>query len=759
MSLFEEGEIEVRGSLSKLWFRGDDGFAVGQFTISDSEEKIAVRGAIGELSEGQPALLRGSFEEHPRYGRQFHVQRVEVERPEGEAAVRAYLGSGIVKGIGPALAGRILERFGDETLKVIEQEPARLAEVRGISGAKADEIHEAIASQMSLREVLLFLHGHGLSPKLAQRILDAYGEDAPRLLKNNPYRLADELVGVGFKRADEVAAKIGIAPDCSERRQAALIYSLRQAVAREGHVALWRERLLADCSRLLQQSSEAFEEPLQELAETRRVVIEKRPGLPVLRDEEDELVYPLRTWTSETGLERAISELANCEALPLVQDVERRLAAFEREHRVSLPRGQRLAIELALSSSISVGTGGPGVGKTTIIRALCEIVEEAQHVIMLAAPTGRAAKRMHEATARHATTIHRLLEFNAGSRRFVRDARRPIDAEMIVIDESSMLDLDLAYNLLRAVRPGTHLVLVGDVDQLPSVGPGKVLEDVIDSGLVPVARLDKVFRQREGSQIVDCAHRIRSGQLPQPAATVGKRARETNELGDFYFVEAREARRSLDAILEIARDRIPERFGLDPVEDVQVLSPMYRGPLGVDSINDTLGNALVPPGPELQRGNKRFRVGTKVLQLRNDYELELFNGDPGRVCGVDPEANKLRVRFGGREVEMAGPEIDQVVPAWGITVHRAQGSEYPAVIVALDAAHYLLLHRRLLYTAVTRAKQLLVLVGSRWALERAIGNDDDGRRISGLRARLERRIVGDGVHPERFLAPEAEDGL
>lgn len=756
MSLFEEGEVELRGSLKKLWFRGDDGFAVGQFSIDGEAggESVAVRGSLAELSEGQPARLRGVFEDHPRYGRQFRVTRVEVERPEGEAAVRAYLGSGIVKGIGPALAGRILDAFGDETLRIIEEEAGRLSEVSGISAGKAQEIHEAITSQMSLREVLLFLHGHSLSPKLAQRILEAYGEDAPRLLKNNPYRLADEVVGVGFKRADEVAAKLGIAPDCEERRQAALLYCLRQAVAREGHAAIWRSRLMADCSKLLRQDPSVFEAALTELVTSRRVVIEKRPGLAVLRDDEDELVYPLRTWTSETGLERAIAELATCEPVPLLDDLMKSVALYEREQRITLPRGQRLAIELALASSVSVVTGGPGVGKTTIVRALCEIVEAAQHVILLAAPTGRAAKRMQEATGRPATTIHRLLEYNAGSRRFQRSDRHPVEAEMIVIDESSMLDLDLAYHLVRAIQKGTHLVLVGDVDQLPSVGPGKVLEDVIESGLVPVAKLDKVFRQREGSEIVESAHRIRSGQLPRVQPR-----KNSEDLGDFYFVEAREPRRSLDAILEIASSRIPQRFGLDPVEDIQVLSPMYRGPLGVDSINEALGNALVPSGPELLRGSRRYRVGTKVLQIRNDYELDLYNGDPGRVLAVEPDAAKLRVRFGAREIEMAGPEIDQIVPAWGITVHRAQGSEYPAVIVALDAAHYLLLHRRLLYTAVTRAKQLLILVGSRWALERAIGNDDDGQRISGLRARLETRIVGDGVHPERFLAPEVDDGL
>ena len=434
---------------------------------------VAVRGPIAELSEGQPARIRGCFEEHPRYGRQFRVVRVEVERPEGVEAVRAYLGSGIVKGIGPALAGRILDEFGEDTLRVIEEEPHRLESVSGIGSAKAGEIHEAIASQMSLRETLLFLHGHGLSPSIAQRILDAYGEDAPRLLKNNPYRLADELVGVGFKRADEVAAKLGIAPDCEERRQAALLFCLSRAVAREGHAALWRSRLLADAGELLQQSPEVLEPALEALAEARRVTVERRPGLPVVREEEEQLIYPLRTWTSETGLDRALQRLRTTEPIPLVPDVARSLADYQKRHRIELPDGQLRAIHLALSSSVAVVTGGPGVGKTTIIRAICELVERANHVIALAAPTGRAAKRLQEATGRHATTLHRMLEFNAGSRRFMRNERRPIEAEVVVIDESSMLDLALAYELVRAIQPGTHLVFVGDVDQTAVRRPGE----------------------------------------------------------------------------------------------------------------------------------------------------------------------------------------------------------------------------------------------------------------------------------------------
>ncbi|MCB9883367.1 MAG: ATP-dependent RecD-like DNA helicase [Planctomycetes bacterium] len=751
-SLFDDSEQELRGSLKKIWFRGDGGFAVGQFEISETRETLAVRGPLGDLAEGQPVRLFGTFEEHPRFGPQFQVTRIEIERPEGTEAVRAYLGSGIVKGIGPALAGRILDTFGEETLEIIESDPKRLIEVSGIGAKKAEEIHEAVHAQMSLRDVLLFLHGYGLSPGLAQRILDAYGEDAPRLLKNNPYRLADELVGVGFKRADEVAAKLGIAPDCEERRQAALLFVTSRTIAREGHTALWRSRVLADASELLAQPAEALEPALDALRDTRRVVIEKRPGLPVLRDSEEELVYPLRTWISETGLADALTRLTLHAPVQIVGTVEATLAQFEKRHRVRLPEGQRRAIEVALDSSVAIVTGGPGVGKTTIVRALAEIVEEAGHVIALAAPTGRAAKRLSEATGREATTLHRLLEYNAGSRRFTRNDRNPIDAEVVVVDESSMLDVALAYELVRAIRPGTHLVFVGDVDQLPSVGPGRVLEDIIGSGLVPVARLDKVFRQRAGSAIVQCAHRIRDGLLPQEAG-------DASELSDFYFVETKDPRRSLDTILEIVGNRIPQRFGFDPIDDIQVLSPMYRGPLGVDSINNALGNLLVPRGKELVRGTRRFRVGTKVLQLRNDYDLDLFNGDPGRVILVEPEAMKLQVRFGARDVELTGPEIDQIVPAWGITVHRAQGSEYPAVVVALDAGHYLLLHRRLLYTAVTRAKRLLVLVGSRWALERAVGNDDDEGRVSGLRARLEARRIGTGVEPRAVLEPEIDEGL
>jgi exodeoxyribonuclease V alpha subunit len=751
LTLFDD-PIEVRGALLKVWFRNpENGYVAGQFEVAGRREKVSVRGALGDLQLGQPVTLRGRFEEHPRYGRQLAVESFEIERPQGRVAVQAYLGSGLVKGIGPKLAERIVTELGEQALEVIESDPKRLARVRGIGGKKAKEIQQAVQAQMGLREVMLFLHGHGLSPALAHKVFEAYGRDAPRLLKNNPYRLADDLVGVGFKRADEVAARLGIAEDSEERKQAGLLYALQQAVQREGHCCLPRGQLLAAASQVLGQPAEALTGALAALRDAGRVVVERLPGLPVLADGEDECVYPLTLHLAETALATALDRLATSPPTPIAEGADRAIADCQKSARLTLEVAQRGAVRSALVHPVCVITGGPGVGKTTIVRALAQIVEAHGRRIALAAPTGRAAKRLSEATGRPASTLHRLLEFQPGTYRFQRDERRPLEADVVVVDESSMLDLPLAYALVRAVAPGTHLVLVGDADQLPSVGPGRVLEDVIQSGRVDVVRLTEIFRQKRGSRIVVNAHRIREGVLPDVTAEPPATGAPGVPSSDFYFVEQRDPARALSVVLRLVKERIPQAFGLDPIADVQVLAPMYRGVLGVDRLNEELGALLVPDaGQALAAGARRYRTGDKVLQVRNNYDLELFNGDLGRVVLVAPEERRVVVRFPDKDVTYQGEEIDEIVPAYAITVHRAQGSEYPAVVLVLDQSHLLMLNRRLLYTAVTRASQLMILVGSRWALERAVGSDDEGRRCTGLQRRLAQRVIGDGVHPELF---------
>ncbi len=725
LGLFTDNR-SLHGALVRVWYRNSESsFAAGQFRVADTGEHVAVVGTLGELSEGQPVQLTGHFEDHPRYGRRFVVEQLEIDRPDTPDAVEAYLASGFVKGVGPALAKRIVKALGPDTLNTIEEKPQKLLQVRGIGAKKAEEISEAVRGQMALREVMLFLSGNDLPLRLAQRILNTYGEQAPRLLRNNPYRLADELVGVGFKRADEVAEKLGIDRQSRERSEAGLLHTLNQAASRDGHCCLPKVSCLEEAGQLLGVDEPKLEEALQALIETRHVVVE-----PLTTDvgvDPEEFVFPLTLHVTETKCARALREHA---AAPPIRFTDEPDAAIDLAVNDEMPAAQRAALLTALTTPLCVITGGPGVGKTTIIRTLADIVTGSAKSIALAAPTGRAAKRMQEATGRKASTIHRLLEFQPGTNRFIKNERNQIDADVVVIDESSMLDLSLAYALCRAIAPGTHLVLVGDADQLPSVGPGRVLEDLIRSASVPIVRLTEVFRQQQGSRIIEGAHRVLRGEMPDlPPPAPG-------ELGDFYLVEQDDPDRSLDTIVRTVSKRMPEVFGLDPFEDVQVLCPMYRGPLGVDRINRALGDALVSGGPEIVRGTRRFRRGDKVLQVRNDYDLELFNGDPGRIVDLDPEKLRITVRFGTRHLDLAAEAIDGIVPAYGITVHRAQGSEYTAVVLACDKSHFLMLHRRLLYTAVTRAKRLLVVVGSRWALERAVQNDAGGRRFSGLRQRL-----------------------
>ncbi len=750
MDLYEQEPTSLRGTLVRTFFRNEEtGFAAGLFRL-ESGRRIRISGPLAALEEDRPCLLRGRWEEHPRFGRQFAVLACEFERPEGIEAVRAYLSSGLIRGVGKALAGRIVEVLGPEAIERIEADPSVLDRVPGIGRAKARSIVTALREQAALRNLMLFLAGHGLSVGLAPRLVEAYGNQAEARIRADPYRLAEDLAGIGFKKADEIAGKLGILEDAPERIRAGILHALTVTIRREGHCCFPRPGLRDRAAELLGLPGDRIDPILLELEREGRLVTERPPLLPVLAEEDAPLVWPLTLHVAETGLASKID--AHCRAgLDLgIEDPAAALDAWERRSPVELTRDQRRAVLLALTSPLSIWTGGPGVGKTTILKALADIAARGGRRVALAAPTGRAAKRMSEATGRPATTLHRLLEFQPGTNRFLRDRRNPLETDVLLVDETSMLDLALAFRLFDAVPSGTALVLVGDVDQLPSVGPGRVLADLIASGRVPVARLTEIFRQAAGSLIVRNAHRILRGRMPELPA-------EGQEDSDFYFFERKDPEQALDLLLRLVTERMPAAFGLDPFADVQVLSPMYRGGLGVDRVNAALARRLNPSGAALRLGDRVFREGDKVLQVRNNYELELFNGDPGRIVRVDPEHRTLEVRFDSGFRKIEGPDLEDLVPAYGITVHRAQGSEYPAVVVLLDRGHVSMLNRRLLYTAATRARKLLVLLGSRWALERAISSDEDRRRHSGLGARLSMQVIGDGVHPERVSLPENPD--
>jgi exodeoxyribonuclease V alpha subunit len=636
--------------------------------------------------------------------------------------------------------------FGTDALRVIEEEPDRLHQVRGLGARKVQDLGQAIAAQKDVQNVLVFLRSHGLGPGLAARIVRRYGKKASALLQANPYRLADEVIGIGFRTADRLAGQMGIAPEAPERLDAALEHVLQQA-AKEGHCYLPEGDLVQRTAELLVCSEAALQARLPELAAAGRFVRQLPPGPMLLHDDPQPIVYPSTLAAAEDGVARALDALLTTPRARLPIQPTPAIAWFEQVSGMALPDGQRDALRRALTEPVSVVTGGPGVGKTTIVRALAQILKQKGLGLLLAAPTGRAAKRLEESTGHAASTLHRLLEFTPLNGRFAHGTDAPLSGDVLVVDETSMLDVQLAYALLRAVPSHMSLVLVGDRNQLPSVGPGNVLADVLASGRIATTALVQIFRQQQGSDIVRVAHGILQGEVPHSGG----------DGSDFYFVESRDAAHARLLIRELVTQRIPKRFGLHPLDDVQVLCPMYRGEAGADALNRDLQDVLNPGQIEIERGGKHYRIGDKVMQIRNDYDREVYNGDVGRITYIDTGAAKVHVRFPEGEQAYRFEDLGDLVPAYAISVHRSQGSEYPAVVMPVVTDHFLMLRRSLLYTGITRGKRLVVLVGSKKALEMAVRNDDDGHRHSGLCERLRDLVRGDGVHPEPWQAPAADE--
>jgi exodeoxyribonuclease V alpha subunit len=721
-----EREVTVEGTIERFTFRNpDSGWAVVRLCEDATGRSLIAVGSMAQLREGQRLKVTGQQTSHPRFGLQVKVERFEAIAPTTDAGIEAYLAAGLVKGIGPATAKRIVAAFGTDTLRVIEEEPQRLRAVRGLGERRIEHLQQAVQAQKDLQNVMVFLRAHGLGPALAARIVRHYGASASALIQANPYRLADEVIGVGFKIADRLAAQMGTALDAPARLTAGVEHCLA-AAAKEGHCYLPEDELLARTAELLGCPATLLPAILQTLALAGRVVRQLPPGPRLLHADPTPIVYPLTLAIAEDGAARALHELLTSPRPPLPVRPEPAVTWFESTSGMSLPPGQRDALLRALREPVSVITGGPGVGKTTIVRALVEILAQKQCSLLLAAPTGRAAKRLEESTGHTASTLHRLLEFTPGLARFARSREFPLAGDMLVVDEASMLDVQLAYALLQAVPPNMRLVLIGDSNQLPSVGAGNVLADVLASGRVATTALVEIFRQQRGSDIVRVAHGILRGEMPEGGG----------DGSDFYFVEARDAVHARTLIRELIAQRIPRRFGLDPMRDVQVLCPMYRGDVGADALNRDLQDTLNPGQLEIARGGRIYRIGDKVMQTRNDYDREVWNGDVGRITTLDTGAARAFVRFAEREHEYRLEELGDLVPAYAISVHRSQGSEYPAVVLPVVTEHFVMLKRSVLYTGITRGKRLVVVVGSRKALELAIGNADDGHRNSGLRERL-----------------------
>ena len=713
-----EPEATLDGTLERVVFRdGDSSFTVARFNTA--KEPVTIVGELVGINEGMPLRLRGKWVNDKKFGRQFRVETYQLRSPETLVGIERFLGSGLIPGIGPAMAKRIVEKFGLETLAVIDREPQRLTEVIGIGTARAKQVADAFASQRHVQDVMVFLRGHGVSAAFAARIVKRYGKDAINVVRQNPYRLAHEVWGIGFRTADQIAASLGMAKDAPERLEAGLLHALETS-REDGHLHLPDDELVTRAAELLTVDATGLPPRLAAL-EARHLVVREVLGhrgpctaLPELHDAEVESAQRL-------------ADIIRTPARPSALDIHAAIGAFESVTGVTLATQQRRAVEAALTDKCVVITGGPGVGKTTIVKAIVHLAKLVRRRVALAAPTGRAAKRLSESAVAEASTIHRLLEYQPHEGGFQRDADNPLDADLLVIDEASMLDAVLFRAVLAALRPGAQLVLVGDVDQLPSVGAGAVLDDVIASDTAIVIRLTEIFRQAAESQIVVSAHQINHGEVPDLG----------NTQSDFFFIARDEPETARATIVELVAERIPTRFGFDPIGQIQVLAPMHRGELGTAAINRALQERLnTGTGPELTHGEHAFHARDKVMQLRNDYDRNVFNGDIGVIDGLDLDAGTLRVDFDGRIVVYERAELDQLVHAYAVSVHKAQGSEYPAVVIPLATQHYMMLQRSLLYTAVARGKKLVVIVGSRRAVALAVGNADSKRRYTWLAERL-----------------------
>ncbi len=713
--------MTVIGEVERVTFESEStGFRVirvGKLSGQGSEGRklLTVVGTFQAVGPGTRVRVSGRIETDARHGEQLRAESLVALEPDTLEGLEKYLSSGVIAGIGPGFAKRIVKTFGLDTLRVLDGEPFRLREVQGLGETRVAEIRKAWIEQRALSNVMLLLQSHGASAALAARIVKQYGDRAAEIVQKSPYRLAMDVSGVGFKTADRIARSQGIKGDHPERCQAGVVHELG-ALSDSGHVMAPRGLLEDRAALMLEVDVGHVSAAIDALWASGRIVVE------------DENVFLSRLWQAEMTVAERLHELTTAPSKPLPL-LEVALREFEAARKLELAPAQRRAVEAAGNQKVVVITGGPGVGKTTIVRAVLSVAERADLRVKLAAPTGRAAKRLAESTGKEATTIHRLLEVDAQNGRFQRDAESPIEADMLIVDEASMIDISLGAALFMALPSHARLVIVGDADQLPSVGPGALLRDLIESKSVEVARLDVIFRQAGESGIIENSHRILHGETPEGS---------TDPAGDFFVIECKDPERAQDLIQQIVVERIPKRFGLDPKRDVQVLTPMHRGPAGTILLNKQLQSVLNRSTAGIEVGQALLRAGDKVLQTKNDYDKDVYNGDVGEIVSVSPEERKLVVRFEEREVPYEKGELEALVLAYATSIHKSQGSEYPAVVIPLLTTHFVMLSRNLLYTAVTRAKKLCVLVADPKALSIALGETRKEQRLTRLAERLQK---------------------
>ena len=713
----------LNGLIERITYHNpENGFAVLKVKVKARQDLVTVVGNTTSVTAGEHLEATGRWVVDRDHGQQFKADELKTAHPASAEGIEKYLASGAIRSIGPKLATKIVGIYKDRTLEIFDKAPDFLLHIKGIGKERLKRIRQSWQEQKEVRKIMLFLAEHGISSGRAVRIYRIYGQESIAKIKENPYQLADDIRGIGFKTADELAAKLGIDRNSPYRARAAVQYSL-QELASQGHVGCPEPGVVDHTTKLVEIDQLIVEEAVRAAVAEKAVIRETIDGEPWL--------YLTALHRAEVGLAQSVHRIAVATPHPLPQiDVEKAIAWVERRLSIKLAAGQQEAIRQATQHKMLVITGGPGVGKTTLVRSILEVFTAKRLKCVLAAPTGRAAKRLAETTGQTAKTVHRLLEFDPVTGEFKRNQKNPLKGDLLVLDEVSMVDVVLGHQFFRAVPSDACVILVGDVDQLPSVGPGSVLADLISSGVVPVVRLTEIFRQAAESQIVTAAYAINQGRMPNLKTPEG--------LGDFYFIEAAEPEAIQDLIVRLVKERVPKRFGLDPKTDIQVLSPMNRSLLGARNLNQVLQQALNPGdgGPEIQRFGWTFRIGDRVIQTENDYNRDVFNGDLGVVEKINRIEQDMVVNFEGRQVEYDFGDLDELALAYVLSIHKSQGSEFPCVVIPVHTQHYMMLQRNLLYTAVTRGKKLVVLVGTKKALGMAVRRQDTARRYTALRGRL-----------------------
>ena len=715
---------DLTGFLESIVFSSEDtGFTVARLKAPRFQDLVTIVGTLPGIQPGERLSCQGIWKHHSQYGRQFEIHQYHLEAPADEVGIEKYLASGLIKGIGPVYAKRIVQEFGKETLDVIDQESERLLDIEGLGEKRVQKIAECWEEQKAIRKVMIFLQSHEVRISFAYKIFKTYGEESIQKVQENPYRLAKEIHGIGFKTSDVLAKKLRIAEDSPIRVQAGIEHVLWE-LSLEGNTCYPETELLIKAAKMLEVSEELIKEALQVLETDRHIIKEEIGGVSYI------WVAPL--YASEQGISREMKRLLNFPCSTRNIDEDKAIHWAEDSLKMAFAAGQKEAIKKSFSGCVHIITGGPGTGKSTITKAILLITERLTDKIILAAPTGRAAKRMTEITGRKAFTIHSLLEFDFKKGGLKKNRDYPLNVKLLIVDEASMIDTQLMYALLQAVPQGARILLIGDVDQLPSVGPGSVLKDLIASECVPVSILDHIFRQGKGSRIVTNAHRINKGYFPEIDPEKGS---------DFAFFQIEDSEEILSKTLEIIQKHIPSRTNLHPIDEVQVLCPMRQGTIGADNFNHILQKQLNPQDLSISRMGRTFHLHDKVMQIRNNYDKKVYNGDIGRVSHINHEEQELQVYFDGIDISYHFNEIDELVLAYAVSIHKYQGSECPCVIIPIHTSHYRMLFRNLLYTGVTRGKKLVILIGTTKALFIAVKTDHAQTRYTGLKEKVKRALV------------------